>query len=71
MAESGIGFRMFNCVASRNFDIESGSAEMLFIGCRFRFRSAFNSYSVACEAFSEQLIRPRFLCQFGVEIKLL
>ncbi|XVF12902.1 hypothetical protein REPUB_Repub08aG0159800 [Reevesia pubescens] len=23
-------------------------------GCRFRFRSAFDSYSVACEAFSEK-----------------
>lgn len=31
------------------------SNRMSFVGCRFWFRSAIDSYSVACEAFSEQL----------------
>nr|POE76282.1 hypothetical protein CFP56_48879 [Quercus suber] len=35
--------------------MESNSTtQRLIIGCRFRFRSAFDSYSIACEAFSEQ-----------------
>lgn len=71
MAESWKAFRMLSFIASRNSDIEFGSAEMLFIGCRFRFRSAFDSYSAACEAFSEQLLSRRFLFPVGVGIKLL
>ncbi|KAK8502682.1 hypothetical protein V6N13_046854 [Hibiscus sabdariffa] len=27
---------------------------VLAFGCRFRFRSAFDSYSIACESFSEK-----------------
>lgn len=71
MAELGLGFRMLDSVARQNSDIESGSAEMLLIGCRFRFRSAFDSYSVACEAFSEQFLRRRFLFPVGVKFKAL
>ncbi|TQD73038.1 hypothetical protein C1H46_041436 [Malus baccata] len=51
MAESRIGLTMWSSVANRNSGTEFG--DMWFIGCRFRLRSAFDPYSVACEAFSE------------------
>lgn len=57
MAKSGIGLRVFRSVSGMGF----GSFGVCFVGCRFRFRSAFDSYSVACEAFSEQCLRSRSL----------
>lgn len=51
MAESRIGLTMWSSVANRNSGTEF--RDMWFIGCRFRLRSAVDSYSVACEAFSE------------------
>ncbi|GMN31365.1 hypothetical protein TIFTF001_003238 [Ficus carica] len=61
MAKSGIGLRVFRSVFGRNSGMGFGSFGVYFIGCRFRFRSAFDSYSVACEAFSEQCLRSRSL----------
>lgn len=40
----------------QNWDLEMGcaiSCDATEFGCRSRFQSAFDSYSVACEAFSE------------------
>lgn len=43
--------------------MDFGSLEIFVIECRFRLRSAFDSYSVASEAFSEK----RRLIPIGVE----
>lgn len=57
MGENGIGirntrlFRMEGCCVELDSSFVMSS---LIVGCRFRFRSAFDSYSVASEAFSEQ-----------------
>ncbi|KAH1075233.1 hypothetical protein J1N35_027561 [Gossypium stocksii] len=60
--EFGIGIRMkrkSNPGRNSFMELEYPETEedmRLFVafGCRFRFRSAFDSYSVACEAFSEK-----------------
>ncbi|CAL1386599.1 unnamed protein product [Linum trigynum] len=41
-------------ISVAEFQLRGSSIMILFgFGCRFRFQSAFDSYSVACEAFSE------------------
>ncbi|CAL1373671.1 unnamed protein product [Linum trigynum] len=41
-------------ISVAQFQLRGSSIMILFgFGCRFRFQSAFDSYSVACEAFSE------------------
>ncbi|PON73575.1 hypothetical protein PanWU01x14_057570 [Parasponia andersonii] len=60
MAESGLGLRILSSVSDRNFgSMGFGSSRVCFVGCRFRFQSVFDSYSAACEAFSEQCLRLR------------
>ncbi|EXC30865.1 hypothetical protein L484_028044 [Morus notabilis] len=48
MAKPGIGIWVFRSVSDRNSGKGFRYFNVYFIGCRFRFRSAFNSYSVAC-----------------------
>ncbi|PON92831.1 hypothetical protein TorRG33x02_114290 [Trema orientale] len=75
MAESGLVLRILSSVSDRNFgSMGFGSSRVCFVGCRFRFQSAFDSYSVACEAFSEQCLRLRLRsipASAGVRIKFL
>lgn len=55
-------------------ELKSSEREMRLYDtvCRFRFRSAFDSYYVACEAFSEQQrFGLSFSVPFGVKIKSL
>lgn len=59
--ESGLGLRKSSSLVDRKFGMGFGSFRVCFIGCRFRIQSAFDSYSVACEAFSEQFLCLRFL----------
>ncbi|KAF5729776.1 hypothetical protein HS088_TW20G00140 [Tripterygium wilfordii] len=54
-----LGTRVRNMRISNNgkssADGTASGSDMCFVfGCRFRFRSAFDSYCAACEAFSEQ-----------------
>ncbi|KAK9926384.1 hypothetical protein M0R45_023617 [Rubus argutus] len=69
MAESRIDWTTWrSSIANWISDMELCSRDTWFIGCRFRLRSAFDSYSVACEAFSERRFR---LIPVGVKIKML
>ncbi|KAK6250925.1 hypothetical protein QQP08_011086 [Theobroma cacao] len=54
-------------------ELEKDMRLIVAIGCRFRFRSAFDSYSVACEAFSEkqqQILSSSRSLPIGVKIDL-
>lgn len=41
-------------IQSLNPNSKSSSLKMFFVGNSFRFQSAIDSFSAACEAFSEQ-----------------
>jgi hypothetical protein len=77
MDESGIGMRIWAPIARPHRDMESKSSSsssysssMCYLGCRLRFRkSAFDSYSVACETFWEK--KTLLLRLLGFRIKLL
>lgn len=74
MGESGTGMRIWEPIAESHWAMESKSSSwsssLRFLGGRFRLRkSAFDSYSVACEAFSER--KPLVLRLLGFRIKLL
>lgn len=55
MGESGVGVSIARSIAQQSWDLNSNSSEkMASVECRLRF-SALDSYSIACEAFSEQV----------------
>ena len=55
MGESRVGVSIARSIAVKSWDLISNSlGKMASVECRLRF-SALDSYSVACEAFSEQV----------------
>lgn len=76
MGENRVGIMIWKPIHNRNLVMELKSRESkmsLFIfGCRFRFQSAFDSYSVACSAFSEhQQQKQRHFYSISVKCKRL
>lgn len=48
--------KMRRLIGKESGDMKLDSSEMSFVGCRFRLRSVFDSYAIACEAFSEHFL---------------
>uniref|UniRef100_A0A2C9WBY3 Uncharacterized protein n=1 Tax=Manihot esculenta TaxID=3983 RepID=A0A2C9WBY3_MANES len=74
MVENRFGMKMCKSILDRNLLMELRSREsqmsfFIFV-YRFRFQSAFNSFSVACEAFSDQEQRHFYSSSPPISIKL-
>ncbi|CAN0908908.1 hypothetical protein LINGRAHAP2_LOCUS25535 [Linum grandiflorum] len=64
-------FHLFPISSAGDFRLLASTIMILFgSGCRFRFQSAFDSYSIASEAFSEHCSQLLLLLS-GVKFKVL